>query len=99
MRPLVARWPEAEFETLLWSLACKVTTYRGVRGMLYRRRGDRITVLLVAPCPMTRPLAILADAWARELSATGPGLAWDLLVREAAPEDSAGYRCLFWRPA
>lgn len=94
--PLVVASPHTAMEELLWGLACRVTSYPGVRGMMYRRREEKITVWIVAPCPMTRPLRLLAATWSRELAHADPSHLWALRVTKEAPE-SDGFRCLFWR--
>jgi hypothetical protein len=94
--PLVVEPAETALGELLWGLACRVTAYPGVRGMLYRRAGEKILVWIVAPCPMTRPLRLLASTWSRELAQADPSHLWALRVTHEEP-NADSLRCLFWR--
>lgn len=98
MLPLVVEPGESAPGDLLWGLACRVTAYPGVKGMLYRRAGEQILVWIVAPCPMTRPLRLLATTWSRELAQADPSHLWALRVTQGKPEADS-LRCLFWREA
>lgn len=95
--PLVVQGPETTLGELLWGLTCKVATYPGVRGMLYRRVGEGVAVWIVVSSPMSRPMRLLAAVWARELWRADPGRCWSLRVHDDAPKADGTFRCLFWR--
>jgi len=95
--PLGLRASEGGFEHSLWDLACRVSAYPGIRGMLYRSVRDGVIAWVVAPRPMTIPLRLLAATWAEEFAVLSPALHWSVHISDAAPPDAASFRCLFWR--
>ncbi|MDW7712024.1 MAG: hypothetical protein SCH98_16280 [Deferrisomatales bacterium] len=97
MLPLVVHAPDTGLGEILWGLACTVAGYSGVRGMLYRRTGEAVTVWIVAPAPMGRPMRLLAGVWARELGRADPTRRWAIRVSEDPPRPGGAFRCLFWR--
>ena len=84
------------FRDALRELALKACSYRAVTGLLYRCCGDRVSIQVVAPHPMTNPLRFVATTWREQLEDTHPGVTWSLRVSSVPPEPTDHYHCLYW---
>jgi len=97
--PEIRRKEEVAFHRALSMITGRAYAYSLIAGLLYKCDGKICRVCIIAPRPMTKPIALISRSWSGEISRICPQFHWVVSVSPSPPDQIDGYECVFWRTA